>query len=175
VTTDFIQAVLMFFALGVVFIGSIVSAGGVDATVQCLQNIPGFLSGTTTADPILDASGSQIVQDGIAQFGDAKDYGIITIISMLAWGLGYFGMPHVLIRFMGIRSADEIKKSRVIAVSWCVLSLFCAISIGILGRALNPLMFATQSAAENVFIILSQSMLPPLLCGIVVSGSLLLR
>ncbi len=170
VTTDFIQAVLMFFALGVVFIGSIVSAGGVDATVQCLQNIPGFLSGTTTADPILDASGSQIVQDGIAQFGDAKDYGIITIISMLAWGLGYFGMPHVLIRFMGIRSADEIKKSRVIAVSWCVLSLFCAISIGILGRALNPLMFATQSAAENVFIILSQSMLPPLLCGIVVSG-----
>lgn len=170
VTTDFIQGCIMFFALAVVFIGAVVSAGGVENTVSFLQSIPGFLSGTQIAVPTMTAYGEQAVQDGMPVFGAAGEYGILSIISMLAWGLGYFGMPHILVRFMGIRSADEVKKSRHIAVIWCVVSLACAVCIGLVGRAVIPTAFATQSAAENVFIVLSQMILPSFLCGIVVCG-----
>ena len=170
VTTDFVQGVLMFFALATVFVGSVAWAGGVDNTVAFLQNIPGFLSGTQIAVPLVDDAGRQLVEGGAPLFGDAADYPLITIASMLAWGLGYFGMPQVLVRFMGIRSADEVKKSRVIAVTWCVVSLACGICIGLVGRAIIPTDFATQAQAENVFIVLSQMILPPFMCGVVVSG-----
>lgn len=170
VATDFVQGVLMFFALATVFVGSVAWAGGIDNTVAFLQAIPGFLSGTQIASPVLDSSGAQAVQDGMPQFGQAADYGIVTIVSTLAWGLGYFGMPQVLVRFMGIRNAEEIKKSRIIAVVWCVVSLACGICIGLVGRSIIPLEFGTQAAAENIFIVLSQMILPPFMCGVVVSG-----
>lgn len=169
-TTDFVQGTLMFFALGIVFFGSIAWAGGVDNTVAFLQGIPGFLSGTEIANPVLDASKHQMVADGMPLFGDPKEYGVISIVSCLAWGLGYFGMPQVLVRFMSIRKAEEVKQSRIIAVTWCVFSLATAVCIGLVGRAIIPTEFATQSAAENVFIVLSQMMLPAFVCGIVVSG-----
>ncbi|NMM94745.1 sodium/proline symporter [Bifidobacterium oedipodis] len=171
VVTDFVQGVLMFFALAVVFIGSVVSAGGVHETISFLQSIPGFLSGTQLATPQLDsATGEQLVEAGRALFGEPSDYGIITIVSMLAWGLGYFGMPQVLVRFLSIRSADEIKQSRVIATTWCVISLACGICIGLVGRAMMPTEFATQAAAESVFIVIAQALLPSFMCGVVVSG-----
>lgn len=170
VATDFVQGVLMFFALAVVFIGSVAWAGGVENTVAFLQNIPGFLSGTQMAVPLVDDVGKQLIVGDAPQFGEAAEYGIITIVSTLAWGLGYFGMPQVLVRFMGIRSADEIKQSRVIAVTWCVVSLACGICIGLVGRSIIPTYFATQAAAENIFIVLSQMILPPFMCGVVVSG-----
>ena len=171
VVTDFVQGVLMFFALAVVFIGSVVSVGGVHETIAFLQSIPGFLSGTQLATPQLDpATGEQLVEAGRALFGEPSDYGIITIISMLAWGLGYFGMPQVLVRFLSIRSADEIKQSRVIATTWCVISLACGICIGLVGRAMMPTEFATQAAAESVFIVIAQALLPSFMCGVVVSG-----
>ncbi len=172
VATDFVQGCLMFFALIVVLVGTVASIGGVENTVAILQAIPGFLSGTQIAVPILDADGVQIMQDGAAMFGDSADYGILTIISMMAWGLGYFGMPQVLVRFMGIRSAEEVKISRRIAVTWVVIALFSAIALGLAGRALIPTMFGTQSTAENVFIVLSQILLPAFMCGVVVSGIL---
>ncbi len=172
VATDFVQGVLMFFALAVVLIGSIAWAGGVENTVTFLQSIPGFLSGTEIAVPVLTDAGAQMTENEMPLFGDAAEYGVLSVISMLAWGLGYFGMPQVLVRFMGIRSADEISRSRKIAVTWCVVSLFCAICIGLVGRAVIPVEFATQSAAENVFIVLSRLMLPSFICGVVVSGIL---
>jgi len=89
---------------------------------------------------------------------------------MLAWGLGYFGMPQVLVRFLSIRSSEEIKKSRIIATTWCVISLACGVCIGLVGRAMMPTQFATQAAAENIFIVVSQALLPSFMCGIVVSG-----
>ena len=92
------------------------------------------------------------------------------IISGLAWGLGYFGMPQVLVRFLSIRSSEEIKKSRIIATTWCVISLACGVCIGLVGRAMMPTQFATQAAAENIFIVVSQALLPSFMCGIVVSG-----
>ena len=160
----------MFFALAVVFIGSVASAGGIDNTVAFLKGIPGFLDGTHVATPILNDAGEQIVKAGQAMFGAPADYGIITIISMLAWGLGYFGMPQVLVRFLSIRSSEEIKKSRIIATTWCVNSLACGVCIGLVGRAMMPTQFATQAAAENIFIVVSQALLPSFMCGIVVSG-----
>ena len=170
VVTDFIQGMLMFFALAVVFIGSVASVGGVDNTVTFLRGIPGFLDGTHLATPVLNSMGEQIVRDGKAVFGAPTDYGIITIISMLAWGLGYFGMPQVLVRFLSIRSSEEIRKSRIIATTWCVISLACGVCIGLAGRAMMPTQFGTQAAAENIFIVIAQALLPSFLCGIVVSG-----
>lgn len=170
VATDFVQGTLMFFALMIVLFGTVAWEGGIDNTVSFLQNIPGYLSLSHAATPVLDSAGNQIAIDGMPQFGDPSDVSIITIITTVAWGLGYFGMPQVLVRFMGIRSAGEVKKSRIIAVTWCVFSLAAAILIGFVGRAFLPADFATQSAAENVFIVLSRIILPAFICGIVVSG-----
>ena len=169
-TTDLIQGCLMFLALGTVFIGSVTAAGGVENTVAFLQSIPGFLSGIEIATPVLDASGAQIIQDGAPLFGEAGAYGLITIISGLAWGLGYFGMPQVLIRFMSVRHSSEIKKSRIIAMIWLVVSLSSAVCIGLIGRAVIPTEFLTQASAESVFIVLSRMLLPSFFCGLVVSG-----
>lgn len=172
VATDFVQGVLMFFALAVVVIGSLTWMGDVENVAAILQAIPGFLSGTEVAAPVLDDMGNQLVKDGAPVFGDAGQYGALSIASTMAWGLGYFGMPQILVRFMGIRSVEEVKRSRIIAVTWVVIALFCAIGIGLVGRTVVPTEFATQSAAENIFIVLSRMMLPAFLCGIVVSGIL---
>ena len=169
-TTDLVQGTLMFLALATVFIGSVTAAGGVENTVTFLQNIPGFLSGTEIATPLLDEAGNQLIEGNEPMFGPAGTYGIITIVSGLAWGLGYFGMPQVLIRFMSIRHSDEIKKSRIIAMIWLVVSLSSAVCIGLIGRAVIPTEFLTQSAAESVFIVLSKMLLPSFFCGLVVSG-----
>lgn len=169
-TTDLIQGTIMICALVIVFVGSVAQAGGVENTVAFLNSLPGFLNGTQQAVPIVDTSGNQLIVDGLPAFGEPTEYGIIAIISCLAWGLGYFGMPQVLVRFMSVKNSDEIKKSRVIAVVWVVISLFCAVSIGLIGRAVLPSEFLTNSAAENIFIVLAQMMLPSFMCGLVVSG-----
>ena len=152
--------------------GSVAMAGGVENTVAFLQGIPGFLSGTQQASPILDESGRQVVENGMPLFGDAVLYGsgAITIISCLAWGLGYFGMPQVLVRFMSVRHSSEIKKSRIIATIWVVISLASAVCIGLVGRAALPAQFLTGPDAESIFIVLAQIMLPSFVCGLVVSG-----
>ena len=169
-TTDLIQGTIMICALVIVFVGSVAQAGGVENTVAFLNSLPGFLNGTQQAVPIVDTSGNQLIVDGLPAFGEPTEYGVIAIISCLAWGLGYFGMPQVLVRFMSVKNSDEIKKSRVIAVVWVVISLFCAVSIGLIGRAVLPTEFLTNSAAENIFIVLAQMMLPSFMCGLVVSG-----
>lgn len=171
-TTDLIQGTIMVCALVIVFIGSIGMAGGVDNTIAFLQSIPGFLSATEVANPILGEDGQQLVENGLPVFGDAMLYGsgAITIVSCLAWGLGYFGMPQVLVRFMSVRHSRDIKKSRFIAVVWVVISLASAVCIGLVGRAALPTEFLTGSAAESIFVVLAQIMLPSFICGLVVSG-----
>ena len=171
-TTDLIQGSIMICALVIVFVGSVGMAGGVDNTVAFLQSIPGFLSATEQANPVLGADGVQLVENGMPVFGDAAIYGTgaVTIIGCLAWGLGYFGMPQVLVRFMSVRHSDEIKKSRIIATIWVVISLASAVCIGLVGRAAMPDAFLTSSSAENIFILLAQVMLPAFVCGLVVSG-----
>ena len=95
---------------------------------------------------------------------------MLAIISTLAWGS--FGMPWVLVRFLGIRSAEEVRQSRIIAVVWVVISMVCALCIGFIGRAMLPTYFGTNAAAENIFIVIAQMILPAFMCGVVVSGIL---
>ena len=95
---------------------------------------------------------------------------MVTIISGLAWGLGYFGMPQVLVRFMSATHSFELTKSRRIATVWVVISLSTAVCIGLIGRAVIPTEFLSQASAENIFIVLSNMLLPSFMCGLVVSG-----
>lgn len=169
--SDFLQAVVMIFALVVVFAISVVKGGGVGAISENIQNIPGFLEFFGIAQPTLQ-NGAQVVENGKPLFSAAGKYGFLTVISTMSWGLGYFGMPQVLIRFMAIRDSQEIKKSRRIAIVWCVISLAAAVLIGLIGRALYPSELLTQSASESIFIVLSTRLMPPLIAGIVMAGIL---
>ena len=79
----------------------------------------------------------------------------VSIISSLAWGLGYFGMPHILVRFMAIKDEKELKKSKAVGIIWVFLSLLFACIIGVVGRAyLAPVILGTegQVSNESVFI-----------------------
>jgi sodium/proline symporter len=93
---------------------------------------------------------------------------------MLAWGLGYFGMPQVLLRFMAIRDAKEVKMSRRIATTWCVISLAAALFIGIIGRSiyLSHPELSTKSGAESILIVMSTDLLPVIIAGLIMAGIL---
>lgn len=173
--SDFMQGVVMIGALATILIAGTIAAGGVDAVVQNAQSIDGFFTFFGIATPQVDAAGvQQISEAGAPLFGAAGDYGLLTIISTLSWGLGYFGIPQVLLRFMAIRKADELRKSRRIATVWVLISLFAAVCIGLIGRALFPTesTLLTAGGAENVFIVLSTHLLPPLIGGVVMAGIL---
>lgn len=170
--SDFMQGVVMVIALAVIVTISTVRAGGFGQVIENAKNIPGFLDFFGLATPTLNAAGEQIVENGKPVFGDAANYGALKIFSMLAWGLGYFGMPQVLLRFMAIRKEEELKRSRRIAMVWVLISLVVAVFIGIVGRQLFPVAHLTQTSAENIFITLSTSSLPPILAGFVMAGIL---
>lgn len=170
--SDFMQAVVMIIALVIIVIVGVVTAGGIGAVVENANSIPGFFEFFGLATPELGANGEQIVEAGKPIFGEARKYGLLSVCSMMAWGLGYFGMPQVLLRFMAIRKEDELKRSRRIAMIWVVISLGVAVFIGIMGRALYPVEHLTASGAENIFITLSTRLLPPLLAGFIMAGIL---
>ncbi len=169
--SDFMQAIVMVVALTVIVAISTVKAGGINAVIENARAIPGFLEFFGLASPVVE-DGVQTVVNGVPQFGDAAPYGVLSVCSMLAWGLGYFGMPQVLLRFMAIRKEKELKTSRRIAMIWVVISLAVAVFIGIIGRQLFPTVHLTKSGAENIFITLSTSFLPPILAGFVMAGIL---
>ena len=170
--SDFMQSIVMIVALVVIVVVSTVNAGGFGAVIENANSIPGFFEFFGLASPMVDAEGVQIVEAGAPVFGAAADYGFLNVVSMLAWGLGYFGMPQVLLRFMAIRKEEELKYSRRIAMVWVVISLSVAVFIGIAGRALYPTVHLTKASAENIFITLATSSLPALLAGFVMAGIL---
>lgn len=170
--SDFMQAIVMIVALTVIVVISTVNAGGVGAVLENAGEIPGFLEFFGLATPTVNADGQQLVEAGKPVFGEASDYGFLTICSMMAWGLGYFGMPQVLLRFMAIRKEGELKRSRRIAMVWVVISLGVAVFIGIVGRQLYPVTHLTKSAAENIFITLATHSLPAIIAGFVMAGIL---
>ena len=187
--SDFMQAIVMIIALTVIVIIGTVQAGGLDSVVDNAREIPGFLEFFGIAEPI-NANGDVIsnlapeaiknnpdlaiqgVTNDIAQFGASSNYSVLTICSCLAWGLGYFGMPQVLLRFMAIRKESELKRSRRIATVWVLISLAVAVFIGIVGRQLFPTAHLTKGGAENIFITLATSSLPAILAGFVMAGIL---
>jgi len=164
--SDFMQAIVMVIALVLVLGLGIANAGGIAAVVENSKSIPGFWSLLTSASPTGE------VIDGAAQFGAPASIAGLTIASGLAWGLGYFGMPQVLLRFMAIRTEKELTLSRRVATIWVVISLAAAIVIGIVGRALYPTAYLDNASAENIFILMSTNMLPALLAGLVCAGIL---
>ena len=169
--SDFMQAIVMIVALTFIVILGVVAAGGVDAVIDNAKSIPGFFDFFGIASPTV-IEGTQQVVDGKPVFGEAGVYGILSIASCMAWGLGYFGMPQVLLRFMAIRNEGELTRSRRIATVWVVISLAVAVFIGIIGRALYPTELLTSSDAESIFIVMSTNLLPPLLAGFVMAGIL---
>ena len=168
-TSDFMQSIIMIIALIAVLVVSTITAGGVSQVIENVKSIPGFFEFFGIASPKL-VDGVQQTANGTALFGNAGSYGFLTIISTLAWGLGYFGMPQVLLRFMAIRKVGELKTSRRIATTWAVISMTAAVLIGLLGRVLYPAALATSGQAESVFILLSTKLLPPLLAGLAMAG-----
>ncbi len=169
--SDFMQSVVMIIALAVIVTISTVKAGGIGAVLENAKSIPGFLELFGLATPELKG-GMQVVEAGKPVFGEAESYGWLKVLSMLAWGLGYFGMPQVLLRFMAIRREDELKRSRRIAMVWVVISLAVAVFIGIAGRQLYPTAHLNATDAENIFITLATSSLPAILAGFVMAGIL---
>ncbi|HQQ40875.1 MAG TPA: sodium/proline symporter, partial [Clostridia bacterium] len=167
-TSDFMQAVVMILALVLVVALGVAAAGGISAVIANAEQIPGFLSLLSSATPTGEAA------NGYALFGAAKQYSGLAIASAMAWGLGYFGMPQVLLRFMGIRSEHELTRSRRIATIWVVISLATAVLIGLIGRVLfsDAYMVYGSGNTENIFILMSTKMLPPLLAGLVCAGIL---
>ena len=137
--TDFIQGMLMLVGVLIVPILAYMIIGG-DNLVPLVEstNVAG---GATSYFNIMHDSG--------------KPVSVIYIISQLAWGLGYCGMPHILVRFMAIKNEKELNKSKVIGIVWCGLSLAFAVVIGLVGRAfLAPEVLGADglTSAENVFI-----------------------
>ena len=92
------------------------------------------------------------------------------IISGLAWGLGYFGMPHILVRFMSIKKSSMIKKASTVAIVWAVLSLGSAIAFAILGRMLIGQQLVNAGAPETVFIELVKMLFPSFIVGLLLSA-----
>ena len=125
-TTDFIQSIVMTIALVVVLGFGINYAGGWDQVVANSESLAGYLNLTVT-------HGAGSISEAIAGTAGTKPYGALTIASTLAWGLGYFGMPHILLRFMAIEKVEKIKLARRVASIWVVISMAVAIVIGIVG------------------------------------------
>jgi sodium/proline symporter len=172
--SDFMQGVVMILALVCVLLFGINYAGGLDVVLDNAKNIPGYFSLNTLATPTVNADGVQQVVNNTPVFGGASNYSLLTILSTLSWGLGYFGVPQVLLRFMAIRKGSELKQSRRIATVWVLISLSCAVFIGILGRSVLPIdsVLATKSGAENVFAELAKLLFHPVFAGIAMAGIL---
>ena len=121
-TTDLIQSIVMTLALVILVIFGIDAAGGVDNVMTNAKGLTDYLSFTALHDP---------------ETGSSSPYSALSIASLLAWGLGYFGMPHILLRFMAIEDKNKVKTSRRIASVWVVISMAVAIFIGIIGNSLS--------------------------------------
>lgn len=155
-STDFVQGALMFVALIITGAVMLFVLGGPAAAWESVQNfsqraMAGEFNGV-----------SEKMQDA---FTRNQHFGAVAVISSLVWGLGYFGMPHFIVRFMGIRSAKDVKVSRRIAIVWVIIALGVAVIVGSLGTVYLPQILST-SAAETVFSESIKLMFPAFIAGI---------
>jgi len=137
----------MFFAIVLLPIMAVVKLGGASATFELAGSL---------ADGVSSLGFSEWT-------GIGSGYSLITIISIAAWGLGYFGQPHILARFMGIQSAEQIKPARRVAMAWVLVSLSAAVLLGVIGKAyVSTVVSAKEMASmdgERIFIYLTQHIL----------------
>ncbi len=162
-TTDLIQSIVMTIAIVIVVVYATHMAGGMDAVLTNARALPGYLSLTNVYDP---------------ETGSASAYGALTSFSMLAWGLGYFGMPHVLLRFMATEDEKKLKTSRRIATVWVVISMAVAVFIGIAGLGMTkagalPVLADPERIIITVAqLISSHGVLAAIIAGVILSGIL---
>ena len=165
-TTDLIQSIVMTVALVIVVVFGINIAGGMDVVLNNAKALDGYLTLFASHDPVT---------------GTSTAYSGLTIASTLAWGLGYFGMPHILLRFMGIQDENKLKISRRIASVWVVISMAVAIFIGIIGYSMSKAgaidVLEGKSAAETLIIkiamLLSEhGVLAIIMAGLILAGIL---
>lgn len=162
-TTDLVQSIIMTVALIVVLGFGVTQAGGMDAVMSNAQSMAGYLSLSHIYDP---AS------------GNSNPYSILTICSLLAWGLGYFGMPHILLRFMAIEDEKKLSLSRRVATIWVVISMGVAIFIGVVGNAMTKAGALEQlEDSETIIVrianlISNHGVLAALLAGVILAGIL---
>ncbi len=164
-TTDFVQSIIMTIALIIVLIFGTYSAGGLDAVMENAKSMAGYFSMTHIHD---------------AATGEANSYGALTIASTLAWGLGYFGMPHILLRFMAIEDSKKLSLSRRVATIWVVISMAVAVFIGVIGSGMTangvvPTLEGSDSETIIVRIssyLSSKGAVPALIAGVILAGIL---
>ena len=151
--TDCIQGLLMLLALTCLPVMILQNQGGWQSACAAIRQVnPALLSPFTTA-------GGQPLP-------------LITIVSLLGWGLGYFGQPHILTRFMAIRSSSEIPRARQLAMGWVLMSLAGAFLIGLLGTVALKSPLAVGADTEKVFIALVQALMHPVPAGICLAAIL---
>jgi len=161
--TDLIQSIIMTVALVVVLSFGVVQAGGMDAVLSNAQSMAGYLSFTNIYDPAT---------------GGSNPYSLLTICSLLAWGLGYFGMPHILLRFMAIENEEKLTLSRRVASVWVTISMAVAIIIGVVGSgmtragALEALSDPETIIVRIASLISQYGPLAALLAGVILAGIL---
>ena len=163
--TDLIQSIVMSIALVIILVFGLQIAGGSLSVYENAKNLPGFLSLINAHDPVTNKS---------------VPLSIIEVISTMAWGLGYFGMPHILLRFMAIEDEKKLVLSRRIASIWALISMVVSVMIGIIGLGISKkgrLPFLSGSETETIIIELSKMLskygvLAAIIAGIVLSGIL---
>lgn len=146
--TDFVQGCIMFVALVLVPVVALTDVGGMGGLQTTLNTI----------DPNL-----------LNLFGGVT---VIGVISAMAWGLGYFGQPHIIVRFMALRSVKDVPRARAIGMTWMAVTLIGALATGLIGLA-----YATQNRLavddpETIFIVLSQILFHPLIAGFLLAAIL---
>ncbi|MEG2298363.1 MAG: sodium/proline symporter PutP, partial [Anaerovoracaceae bacterium] len=147
-STDTIMGITMFFAMIIVPIVGLVSMGGLEGTAERLATL-------TT--------------ESLGLFPEVNGHiNTLLIASSLGWGLGYFGQPHILVRFMAIESPDSIKKSRRIAMIWVTITLVTAIAVGVIGKAMYP----NLADGETVFMNMINDMFNPVVAGLLMTAIL---
>ncbi|MDM7859998.1 sodium/proline symporter PutP [Alteromonas sp. ASW11-36] len=152
--TDFVQGCIMFVALIMVPLVVVVDLGGLTATLDALTGISPQAFNLMT-----NASSGQTLS-------------IIGIISLMAWGLGYFGQPHIIVRFMAIRSVKDVPTARNIGMTWMIVALIGALSTGLFGAAWVANNSTRLADPETVFIVLSQLLFHPLIGGFLLAAIL---
>lgn len=165
-TTDFMQSIIMTIALFVVVGFGAFSVNGFENVFENVSHLDGYLNLFQGYDVAANKIGS---------------YGALPIASTLAWGLGYFGMPHILLRFMAIEDENKLNLSRRVASIWVVISMGIAILIGVIGYSMmkNGIVpaYANTSAAETIIVdiarVLSQlGYFPAFIAGVILAGIL---
>ncbi|MDY5511274.1 sodium/proline symporter [Dysosmobacter sp.] len=161
--TDLIQSIIMTVALVVVLGFGVVNAGGMDAVLDNARSMAGYLSLSNIYDPAT---------------GGSNPYSLLTICSLLAWGLGYFGMPHILLRFMAIEEEKKLTLSRRVATTWVVISMGVAIIIGVVGSGMTKAGALEQLADSETIIVRIASLIgnhgvfAALVAGVILAGIL---